>query len=95
MDKEEDVYMYTHAHTMEYYSAIKKSENAICSNMDGPRDYHAEWSKGDRNSEWHPEYAESKKKWYKRTYLQIKTDLENQLTVAWRWGWGEERGNFG
>ena len=43
MDKEEDVYMYTHAHTMEYYSAIKKSENAICSNMDGPRDYHAEW----------------------------------------------------
>ena len=27
--------------TMEYYSAIKKNENnAICSNMDGPRDYH-------------------------------------------------------
>ena len=28
---------------MEYYSAIKKNEiNAICSNMDGPRDYHIE-----------------------------------------------------
>ena len=30
-------YMYT----MEYYSAIKKEQNnAICSNMDGPRDCH-------------------------------------------------------
>ena len=48
MDKEEDVCMYTHAHTMEYYSAIKKSENAICSNMDGPRDYHAKGSKLNR-----------------------------------------------
>ena len=27
-------------YTMEYYSAIKKNNNAICSNMDGPRDYH-------------------------------------------------------
>ena len=30
-------------YTMEYYSAIKKNENnAICSNMDGPRDCHTE-----------------------------------------------------
>ena len=28
-------------YTMEYYSAIKKEQNnAICSNMDGPRDGH-------------------------------------------------------
>ena len=27
-------------YTMEYYSAIKKNENAICSNLDGPRDCH-------------------------------------------------------
>ena len=29
-------------HTMEYYSAVKKKggDNAICSKMDGPRDYH-------------------------------------------------------
>ena len=32
--------------TMEYYSAIKMNE--ICSNMDGPRDYHTQWSKLDR-----------------------------------------------
>ena len=33
-----------HTHIMGYYSAIKKI-NVICSNMDGPRDYHAKWSK--------------------------------------------------
>ena len=27
-------------YTMEYYSAIKMNNNAVCSNMDGPRDYH-------------------------------------------------------
>ena len=31
---------------MEYYSAIKK--NAICSNMDGPRDDHTKLSKPGR-----------------------------------------------
>ena len=32
-----------HIYTMEYYSAIKKEQNnAICSNMDGPRDCHTE-----------------------------------------------------
>ena len=36
-------------YTMEYYSAIKKEwNNAICSNMDGPRDYHTKWSKSER-----------------------------------------------
>ena len=30
-------------------SAVKKEQNsAICSNMDGPRDYHIRWSKSDR-----------------------------------------------
>ena len=33
--------MMWYTHTMEYYSVIKKEQNnAICSNMDGPRDYH-------------------------------------------------------
>ena len=36
-------------YTVEYYSAIKKEwNNAICSNMDGPRDYHTKWSKSER-----------------------------------------------
>ena len=38
-----------HIYTMEYYSAIKKEwSNAICSNMDGPRDYYIKWNKSDR-----------------------------------------------
>ena len=43
-------YKYTcgiHIH-MVYYSAIKKWNNAICSNRDGPRDYHNKWNKSDR-----------------------------------------------
>ena len=36
-------------HTMKNYSSIKKEwNNAICSNMDGPRDYHTKWGKSDR-----------------------------------------------
>ena len=32
-------------YTMEYYSAIKKEQNnVICSDMDGPRGYHTNWS---------------------------------------------------
>ena len=32
-----------YVYTVEYYSAIKKKgNNTICSNMDGPRDYHTE-----------------------------------------------------
>ena len=34
---------------MGYYSAIKKEWNdAICSNMDGTRDYHIKWNKSER-----------------------------------------------
>ena len=34
--------IYTHTHTMEYYSSIKKELNSvICSNVDGPRGYYA------------------------------------------------------
>ena len=41
MDEEEDmVYIYNGN-----YSAIKKQwNNAICGNIDGPRDYHAKWT---------------------------------------------------
>ena len=32
-------------------SHLKEWNNAICSNMDGPRDCHTEWSKSDREGE--------------------------------------------
>ena len=31
-----------HIYTMEYYSAIKRNETVICSEVDGPRDCHTE-----------------------------------------------------
>ena len=34
-------------YTMEYYSAIKNN-NAVCSNINGPKEYHTEWSKSDK-----------------------------------------------
>ena len=38
-----------HICTMEYYSAIKKEwVNAICNNMNWPRNYHTKWSKSER-----------------------------------------------
>ena len=38
-----------HIYTTEYYSAINKNEIiAICSNMNGLRDYHTKWSKSSR-----------------------------------------------
>ena len=37
-------------YAMQYYLAIKKEwNNAICSNMDGSRDYHTEWSKSEKD----------------------------------------------
>ena len=38
-------------HTMEYYLLSHKKEwnIAICSNMDGPRDYHTEWSQTEKD----------------------------------------------
>ena len=48
MDKEDVLHS---IYTMEYYSAIKKKwNNTICSNTDGHRECHNEWSKSDR--EW-------------------------------------------
>ena len=38
-------YIYTMEHI---YSSIREWNNAICSDMDGPRDYHTKWSKSDR-----------------------------------------------
>ena len=46
MDKEDVVHIYI----MEYYSATKKEwNNAICSHMDGPRDYQTKWSQTEKD----------------------------------------------
>ena len=40
------VYIYT----MKYYPAIKDEINAICSNLDGPRDYHTKESQKEKDT---------------------------------------------
>ena len=49
---------------MEYYSAIKKGKrnNAICNNMDGPRDYHPKLNKSEKEYIIYSLYVKSKKK---------------------------------
>lgn len=45
---------------MEYYSGIKKRNNAICSNVEGPGDYHTKKYAGEKtNIIWYQLYAES------------------------------------
>ena len=51
--------------------------------MDGPRDYHTEWSKSDRERKisYAIAYMWNLKRWYKWTYLQNRnrlTDFENK-----------------
>ena len=44
------MHTHTHTHGMEYVLSRKKEQNnAICSNMVGPRDYHTKWSKSGKD----------------------------------------------
>ena len=47
MGREDVVHIYTGI----LLSHKKEWNNAICSNMNGPRDYHTEWSKSDREKQ--------------------------------------------
>ena len=71
-------------YTVEYYSAIKRI-NAICSNVDGPRECHTEWNKLEKDK-YHMTYLYVESKiWHKSTYLENRdrlTDTENRLVVV-------------
>ena len=77
-----------YTYTTEYYSAMKKEwNNAIRSNMDGPRDYRTTWSKSDggRQIPYDTAHMWNLKKWYKWTYLQNRnrlTDIKDKLMVT-------------
>ena len=77
MDKEDTVHIYNGI----LLSHKKEWNNAICSNMHGPRDDHTKWSQTKTNIIYHL-YVESKH-WYKWTYSQNRlTDIENKLMVT-------------
>ena len=57
-------------YTIEYYSVIEWSD-AICSNMNGPRDYHTKWKKPDIEKQHVASFIMwNLKKWYKWTCIQ-------------------------
>ena len=75
--------------TYKQWDIIHKKEwnNAICSNMNGPRDYHTKWSMSNRERQisYDVAYMWNLKKWYNWTYLQNRnrvTDVENNLMVT-------------
>ena len=71
------------------FSHKKEWDNAICSNMDGPRDDHIKWSKSEKDKYhmislflWNQKKKKTRYKW---AYLQNRnrlTDIENKLMVT-------------
>ena len=89
-------------YTMEYYWAIKiEWNNVICSNMDGPRDYHTKWSKSDRERQipyditymWNLKYDANE------PIYETETDSQTLRTDLWlprgRWSEGGMDWEFG
>ena len=69
MEKEEVIQTYKAV----LLSYEKEFNNAICSNMNGLKDCHTEWSKSDRERQvLYIAYMWNLKKWYKWIYLQNK-----------------------
>ena len=69
----------------------KKRNWVICRDVDGPRDYHTEWSKSDTEIQMSYDiaYMWNLKIGYKWIYLQNRsrvTDVENNLMVTRGWG---------
>ena len=62
---------------MKYYSAIKEEWNtALCSKMDGPRDYHTKWSHT-KTKLYGITYMWNLKNNTKELIYKTETDIEN------------------
>ena len=90
MDKEDGVHIYSGV-----LLSHKNEQNcAIYINVDGPRDFHIEWSKSEREKQiLYIIYKWSLKKFYRWTYLQSRNreiDAENKcMDIKGRRGRGE------
>ena len=63
----------------------KQWNHAICSTLDGPRDYHTKWSQRDKDKYHGNTHIWNLRKGYKWAYTQYKNgviDVENKLTVT-------------
>ena len=61
------------------FSHKKEWINAICNNIDEPRDCHTEWNKSDRERQilYDITYMWNLKQWYKWSYLQNRNTVTN------------------
>ena len=84
-----------HIYIIQYYSAFKNERNiGICSNMDGPGDYHTKWSKSDRERQtsydityvWYLKYNSYESIYEKETESQT----QKKKLMAMK---GEQRGS--
>ena len=81
MDKEDVVHTYNGI----LLSHQEELNNAICSRMDGPGDYHTKSSKSDRGKQIYITYMWDLEKRYKWIYLQNRSrpkGIENKLMVT-------------
>ena len=68
-----------YTHTTGYYSAIKKKEKSIiCSDMDGPRDYHTKWNKSCRERQIPYDITYMWKLNYDTDELTYETKIDSQ-----------------
>ena len=71
-------------HTTECHLAIKKKlNNAICSNKDGPRDYHTKWGKSERQISYDITYMWNLKYDTDELIYETKTDSQTERTDMW------------
>ena len=89
MDKEDLVHIYNRILLL----SCKKEWNwVICTDMDGSRDCHTEWSKLEKQISYINAYMWNLEKWYRWTGLQGRnrdTDVENKrMDIKGRKWWG-------
>ena len=80
-DKEDAVQIYNGI----LLSPKKEWNNAIYSNMDGPKDYHTKWSKSEKDKYYIISLISGILKKYTWTYLQSRnrlTDIENKFMIT-------------
>ena len=76
---------FTHTYTQWNITQLWKWNHAICSNIDGSRDYHTKWSKSKTNITRCCLYVESKKNGTNEPILKRRnrvTDVENKFMVT-------------
>ena len=74
------------AHIRWNNSCKKELSNAICSNMDGHRDYHTKWNKSERQMSYDITYMFNLKTGHKWTYLWSRNRFTDIKSKGEKWG---------